>query len=471
MPTPDVMMGLKERDRIGHALDCSITNNPNHDMKTTTQATDRSNKRDYVLKRLVGGELVSAVMAELEQTEEQAAKAARRRSQKTKATVVAEVKELKMRPSGETACAKTVIARPPVAPAQPLHPTQRPKPAPGRSVIKLGLDVDTQRVTVGSQYDHSMIKPAARFQPDELVAWVKARIAEGHVVWTVYEACGFGYTLHWKLLEAGAINLVIAPIRLDTQRRRKTDGLDARALCLRLTRYLDGQRNELPVIRVPSVAEQQRRETGRQRLFWRSEVHRLASHGRALRLEHEHEQLSGRWWTARAWKLVSKEVTPFVREILETLRPQLEHAEKQVQALTEQLERRVTSALPTGLGAMTMAIYDAEICNADRFGNRKQVGSYIGCCPSVYSSGETMRMGSIDRHGNKHLRALLVEAVWRLVRYQPGWLAYRRLASRMKAGAAIRKKTAVALARQLAIDLWRVRTGRATWEELGFVVK
>jgi hypothetical protein len=26
----------------------------------------------------------------------------------------------------------------------------------------------------------------------------------------------------------------------------------------------------------------------------------------------------------------------------------------------------------------------------------------------------------------------------------------------------------VALARQLAVDLWRVRTGRSTWAELGF---
>jgi hypothetical protein len=28
---------------------------------------------------------------------------------------------------------------------------------------------------------------------------------------------------------------------------------------------------------------------------------------------------------------------------------------------------------------------------------------------------------------------------------------------------------AVALARQLAVDLWRVRTGRSTWAQLGFL--
>ena len=366
---------------------------------------------------------------------------------------------------------QTVITRPPVAPAQPLHPSDRPKPATGCSVIKLGLDVDKQRITTATQYDYGTIKPAATFTPQALVAWVKARVQEGHVVWAVYEACGFGYTLYWKLREAGAHALVIAPIKLDSQRRRKTDGLDARQLCGRLTRYLDGQRHELPVIRVPSVAEQQRRETARQRLFWRSEVHRLASHGRALRLEHEHKGLEGLWWTKHHWKELAPQITPFVREVLETLRPQLEYAQKQVKALTEQLEARVETPLPTGLGALTMASFEGEICDANRFGNRKQVGSYIGCCPSVYSSGTTMHQGSIDRHGNKHLRSMLVEAVWRLIRYQPGWKALQRVLKRMTLSVALRKKTVVALARQLAIDLWRVRTGRATWEELGFVVK
>ena len=438
-------------------------------LRTKTQAGKQNNNPVKASRKEAKKELhpVSAALAKVE-AQEPAAKNIRR--------------VVEIRPAATEASAKvvttvngvscqTVITRSPVVPAQPLHPSDRPKPAAGSSVIKLGLDVDKRRITVATQHDYSTIKPAATFTPDELVAWVKARVQEGHVVWTVYEACGFGYTLYWRLREAGAHALVIAPIKLDSQRRRKTDGLDARQLCGRLTRYLDGQRHELPVIRVPSVAEQQRRETVRQRLFWRSVVHRLASHGRALRLEHEHEGLEGQWWTKHHWKEWAPQITPFVREILETLRPQLEYAQNQVKALTKQLEERVQTPLPAGLGALTMASFDGEICDANRFGNRKQVGSFIGCCPSVYSSGTTMHQGSIDRHGNKHMRALLVEAVWRLVRYQPGWWAYQRLLKRMTLSVALRKKTVVALARQLAIDLWRVRTGRTTWEELGFVVK
>jgi hypothetical protein len=39
----------------------------------------------------------------------------------------------------------------------------------------------------------------------------------------------------------------------------------------------------------------------------------------------------------------------------------------------------------------------------------------------------------------------------------------------MKLAAALKKKTVVALARQLAVDLWRWRTGRATLAELGLL--
>jgi transposase len=81
------------------------------------------------------------------------------------------------------------------------------------------------------------------------------------------------------------------------------------------------------------------------------------------------------------------------------------------------------------------------------------------------------RFGHIDRHGNAHVRVLLVEAVWRLLKWQPGWHARQKCLQKLKHGQSLKKKIAVALARQLAIDLWRWRTGRATAAELGWVLK
>jgi hypothetical protein len=77
--------------------------------------------------------------------------------------------------------------------------------------------------------------------------------------------------------------------------------------------------------------------------------------------------------------------------------------------------------------------------------------------------------GTACRMGNGKVRAVLVEAVWRFLRWQPNWHAARKLKNRLREGTAIKKKVVVALARQLAIDLWRWRTGRCTLADLGWI--
>jgi hypothetical protein len=47
----------------------------------------------------------------------------------------------------------------PLPPVQPLHPIQFPTPAPGKSVLKVGLDIDVQRITATIQWDHLNPKP------------------------------------------------------------------------------------------------------------------------------------------------------------------------------------------------------------------------------------------------------------------------------------------------------------------------
>ena len=164
-----------------------------------------------------------------------------------------------------------------------------------RAVIhtfKLGLDVDLNNIVTAIQCDHGAIKPAQKYSRARLIEWVKQQIAAGHTVHTVYECCGFGYTLHEELVAAGAHSILTTPMRLDAERRRKNDRLDALQLCVRLSRYLDGHQHELRPIRIPARAERERRELGRQRDFWKREVRRLENHGRALRIEHEHETLA-----------------------------------------------------------------------------------------------------------------------------------------------------------------------------------
>ena len=75
--------------------------------------------------------------------------------------------------------------------------------------------------------------------------------------------------------------------------------------------------------------------------------------------------------------------------------------------------------------------------------------------------------------GNPRLRHALVESVWRFIRLQPGWKRLLKVVERLKGSdgkrPANKKKIAVALARELAVDLWRLNTGRSTLEALGLI--
>ena len=99
------------------------------------------------------------------------------------------------------------------------------------------------------------------------------------------------------------------------------------------------------------------------------------------------------------------------------------------------------------------------------FKNRRQAASYTGLCPGVHQTGACRRDGSINRYGNPRVRALLIELVWRLARWQPDYPPVRRLVEGVARGAA-RRKCAVAAARRLAIDLWRLSTQQTTPEQL-----
>ncbi len=338
-------------------------------------------------------------------------------------------------------------------------------------LVKLGLDVHIASIVVVIQEGHQPPQAARRLSRAQVLALVRGQVERGVRVACVQESCGFGFVLHRELEAAGALSIVMTPVRLEPSgRARKTDRLDARALCLRLSRYLDGDRDQLRPVRIQSVEEQRRRALGRRREFLQAELRRLENHGRALRLEHEHETLSARWWGPRKWKRLAAALDPWLAAILSDLRTLLLELQKQIDTLSAQLEQSVAGQhLPKGLGALTMAVLDGEVCHWERFKNRKAPGSYTGCCPSEHSSGASQRYGNIDRHGNGRIRRQLVEAVWRLLRYQPHWHARGKLQSRLGDSVAQKKKAVVALARQLMIDLWRWRTGRCRLEELGFI--
>jgi len=341
----------------------------------------------------------------------------------------------------------------------------------GTGAIKLGIDVHQDYYVVVKQEGGANPKPAQRFRKEAFVHWAAKLKSQGGEISAVYEACGFGFGLQRQLCALGIRSYVVCPQKLDERNKRvKTDGLDAKALCLKLDRFAQGNRDALALVRVPTEAEEQKRAIHRQREQLVKTRKRLEAQGRSLMVNHGMQPLSN-WW--KACTFAQLQVPEWMKELLQNSQPILLALEEKIRALTVQLQGAAISKQPRGLGLLSSVVMDREVGNWDRFKNRRQVGSYTGLCPGEYSSGNTRLQSCVTKHGNPRLRAALVETAWRLVRFQPNYRAVKKwrhlLAKGALATGAARKKAIVAVARQLAVDLWRIRTGRVSIETLGLI--
>jgi transposase len=97
-----------------------------------------------------------------------------------------------------------------------------------------------------------------------------------------------------------------------------------------------------------------------------------------------------------------------------------------------------------------------EVFGWRRFANRRELAGCLGLAPTPYASGDSQIEQGISKAGNKRARTLLVELSWAWLRLQPDsaltqWFN-RRFAG---GGKRMRRVGIVALARKLAIALWR----------------
>jgi transposase len=83
----------------------------------------------------------------------------------------------------------------------------------------------------------------------------------------------------------------------------------------------------------------------------------------------------------------------------------------------------------SGVGPVTAWSLRAEIGRFDRFTTGKQMSRYCGLSPRNASSGQRQADAGLIKAGNEHLRATIIEAAHRLIRYDPRRSA---LASKMR---------------------------------------
>jgi transposase len=337
--------------------------------------------------------------------------------------------------------------------------------------IKLGIDVHAERFVVVRIIDGGTPQPPQRFDPAEFLVWAQKQTPLAEQIFSCYEAGPFGYTLHRKLAELGIHNHVVRPRDWDEYGKQvKTDKRDAKELALNLDRYVNGNRDAFCVVRVPTEAQEQARSLARQRESLQQEKQRLAAQGRSHALYYGHRLQPGQWWREVIWQRLASQLPPIVINLLEPLRRLIAAVEVELKARTTEVEAAAPAALPVGLGKLTSEILEREVADWQRFKNRRQVASYTGMCPREDSSDTRRFQGSINKHGNRRLRPVLVECLWRLCRFQPGYRVVKKwqpLLLDPKTSKPRRKKIIVAMARSFAVDWWRVRTGRCQATALG----
>ncbi|MHA3770358.1 IS110 family RNA-guided transposase [Verrucomicrobiota bacterium sgz303538] len=352
-----------------------------------------------------------------------------------------------------------------------MNTTQELSTEVGVGLMKISIDMHQRNFRVVRQLDYSAPQPAQKFTPEQFYHWLEKQLQLAERVVVAYEAGCFGYGPARRMKQMGAEVLVIAPQNWDEQGKRQVnDKFDAQMICLRMSEYLNGHKRALTVVRVPTAEEEQRRAKARLRGQLRKELRRMQAMGRGLLLS-QGKAVSGQWWKERTWEQIVKEMSGWVVEAL-TLWKELVEA---IEAKAEKVEAELRAAAPkeklfVGEGALTHELFERELIDPHRFKNARQVGNYFGMCPSESTSDGDRRQGSITKHGNPRLRQIIIELAWRVVFFQPEYRGVKKWAHVLKnkaASASAKKKAIVALGRQLAVDIWRVATGKVSAEALG----
>jgi transposase len=341
--------------------------------------------------------------------------------------------------------------------------------------IKLGVDAHHNNYVVVVKVDASAPMRARRFSSEQrFLSFVGQLQARCDQLYCSYEAGPFGYRLHRRLKSMGVTNYVIRPINWDEHGKRvKTDNRDATEIVLALDGYLRGNARSFSVIRVPSEQQERLRGVSRLRESLMKQRKRLGTQGRGIVLYHG-GYLKWGWWKNRSWKQLSEQLEDYLLELLEPIQALLAVVEEQLSLVLKRLEAMPQPALPKGMATIVFQSMEREVCDWNRFSNRKQVGGFTGLCPSEYTSSHHRLQGSINKHGNPRLRRLLIEAVWLLWQHNRSYCRFERWPEKLdgkKISRARLKKLVVATARQFAVDWWRLRTGRVSAQDLGLVLK
>ena len=288
-------------------------------------------------------------------------------------------------------------------------------------------------------------------------------------VHSCYEAGRDGWWLHRWLVEQGIDNIVVDSASIEVNRRAKrakTDRLDGDKLLAMLLRWHGGERRLWSVLHEPTPQEEDARRIHRElaRLM-QDRIKHTNRIGSLLVLHNlQPKRIGGRDWSAW-WASHGEQVPPVLRREIERELERLRLVKQQMRDI-EAAQRQafadgqhpVVAQLSRlrGIGLHGAWILDKEVFGWRRFANRRELAGCLGLAPTPYDSGGSQVEQGISKAGNKRARTLLVELSWKWLALQPDSALTQWFKQRFAiAGKRSRRIGIVALARRLAIALWR----------------
>ncbi|MEM5425798.1 IS110 family transposase [Paraburkholderia ferrariae] len=297
----------------------------------------------------------------------------------------------------------------------------------------------------------------------------RCRLAPEAKVHSCYEAGRDGWWLHRWLTGQGIDNLVVDAASIEVNRRArrpKNDRLDGDKLLAMLRRHHAGER-VWAVLREPTPAQEDARRTHRELARLTQERVAHMNRIRSLLVLHNVRPpviIGGRDW-ARWWANHREQVPPILCGEIERESARLALVRQQIRMLESARREELAEgkhplvaqlAWLRAIGSKSAWVLVKEVFGWRRFTNRREVAGCLGLTPTPYDSGDSQIEQGISKAGNHRARTMLVELAWRWLRLQPGSLLTewfnRRFAGNSKR---MRRVGIVALARRLAIALWR----------------
>jgi len=278
-----------------------------------------------------------------------------------------------------------------------------------------------------------------------------------------YEAGPTGFGLARELRQAGMKTLMAAPSRIPraVTSGAKTDRLD----CLRLADY--AAKGMIRSIAVPSAQQEAQRSLLRRRHDIVDSRRRCKQRIKSLLLflGLPEPKPTERWRRGSEEALRELPMEPHARLTLESHLRELSFYQNELSEVEEQLSqmgRQQAQALAClqsvpGVGEVVATTFMLELFDPERFQRAEEVTSYLGLAPMVRHSGEKTPSGRLRPVGQTRLRSLLIEAAWTWRQHDAYARAlYNRFLGRM----GIAQKAIAAVARKLAVILWRLYVER-----------